>query len=121
MALSKGKNIAVWIVSVLLGLAFVAAGTPKLLGVQQFVDNFHRYGYPDWFRLLTGAIEVGAGLLVFIPRTAWIGAGLLVATMIGAIYTHVSHNEAAMIGAPIVLLVLAAIVALARRPQRAAA
>lgn len=116
MALSKGKNIAVWIISVLLALAFLASGVPKLLGVPQTVEGFHRWGYPDWFRIVTGLVETGSALLLLIPRTAFVGASLLVATMIGAAYTHLTHNEAPFVVGPLVLLVLAAIVAVARRP-----
>ncbi|MBD5635746.1 MAG: DoxX family protein, partial [Candidatus Eremiobacteraeota bacterium] len=36
-----------------------------------------------------------------------IGAALVVCVMIGAILSHVTHGQAAMIAAPVVLLVLA--------------
>lgn len=50
---------------------------------------FAKIGFGDWFRYLTGALEVLGGLLLVIPITTRIGAGLLVAVMAGAIFFHV--------------------------------
>lgn len=77
----------------LLGLAMVAAGSGKLIGIDLSVKDFERYGYPEWFRYVTGVIETTGGLgllvgLLFAPMLAVLGGMLIVATMIGALLTH---------------------------------
>lgn len=84
---------AIPVVQGLLGLVMVVAGSAKLIGIDLAVKDFERYGYPEWFRFVTGGIEVGGGLgllvgLVFAPILAVLGGFLISATMIGAILTH---------------------------------
>jgi hypothetical protein len=45
-----------------------------------------------------------------VPRFAFIGAGLLVCVMVGALTAHLTHGQEAMIAAPLVLLIVAAVV-----------
>src|SRR5271155_5662228 len=115
--MSKGKNIAVWSLTVVLALLFVGAGAFKLTGAQEAVDNFHRWGYPDWFRIVTGVIEVVGALGLLVPKTSWIAAAVLSATMLGAIATHLHSGEATKAPLPLTLLVLLIVVAWARRPR----
>jgi putative oxidoreductase len=84
---------AIPVVQGLLGLAMVGAGSGKLIGIDLSVKDFERYGYPEWFRFVTGGIETIGGLgllvgLVFAPILAVLGGMLLIATMIGAVLTH---------------------------------
>ena len=104
-------------VSVLLGLAFLMAGGTKLMGQEMHVENYIRWGYPNWFMYVTGTIEVLGTVLIVIPATRFYGALLLVATMVGAIFTHIQANEPEMLPAPIVLLLLSGFVAWMNRPN----
>ncbi len=72
----------------LIALAFLAAGLAKLAGVEMMVATFDVVGIGQWFRYLTGIIEVGSAILLFVPGMQVIGAGLLVCTMIGAVLAH---------------------------------
>ena len=72
-------------------------------------QEFAAFGYPLWFMYLTGLIELVSAVLVVIPRTSRIAAGLLICVMVGAIFSHLTHGQAAMIGAPVVLLILAVV------------
>lgn len=72
----------------ILVLVFVGAGAGKLAGVQQLVDNFRRWGFPDWFRMLVGAAEVGCAALLLVPGYARIGCAGIVLIMGGAMHTH---------------------------------
>lgn len=105
-------------ISLLVTLAFLMAGGTKLMGAEMHVANFARWGYPGWFMYLTGAIEVLGAILILLPKTRFYGAALLTATMIGAIATHLVSGEAAMITAPLVLLLLSALVAWLTKPNR---
>lgn len=84
---------AIPVVQGLLGLVMVGAGSVKIIGIDIAKEDFERYGYPEWFRFVTGGIEAIGGLgllvgLVFAPILAVLGGMLIVATMIGAILTH---------------------------------
>ena len=118
-ARSKGKNIALWVLSSLLAALFLMAGGSKLAGVEMHIQNFARWGWPDWMRIAIGAIEVTAAVLLLIPRIAFFGACTLMVVMMGAIHTHLfrATGEASMVVPPLVLLGLAAVVAWARRPE----
>jgi len=55
----------------------------------QWVEIFERIGFGQWFRYFTGWVEIGGGLLYFLPWTCPIGAALLACTMVGAIITDI--------------------------------
>ena len=54
----------------LLATAMLGAGAGKLAGSPDMVTPFEAVGVGQWFRVLTGRIEVAAGLLLLLPRTA---------------------------------------------------
>lgn len=78
----------VWGVRILLAVAFGAAGASKLAGVPQMVQVFDAIGFGQWFRYLTGLVEVGGALLLLVPATGFLGGLLLAATMVCAVATH---------------------------------
>ncbi len=102
-------KIVTWIITGLLALAFLGAGAAKLTGQPMMSQEFTIFGLPLWFMYLTGTLEVIAAVLVLIPRFAAVGAGLIVCIMVGALFFHLSHGQLKMIGAPVVLLALAAV------------
>jgi uncharacterized membrane protein YphA (DoxX/SURF4 family) len=107
--MSKTKNIILWVLQILLAVAFLFAGWPKLSGAQMMVDLFNTIGMGQWFRYVTGGLEVGSAVLLLIPGMAGIAAVLLTCVMLGAILTHLTilHNSPLD---PFVLLVLAVVV-----------
>jgi uncharacterized membrane protein YphA (DoxX/SURF4 family) len=117
MADGKGKRIGEWVLAGILAAMFLFAGGFKLSGAQTAIDNFAKWGYPDWFRIVTGVIEVTAAILVLVPRTSFYGTLLILPTMVGAVITHVTHGETPNVGLPIVLFALAAVLAYLRRPE----
>ncbi|MDO8715852.1 MAG: DoxX family protein [Dehalococcoidales bacterium] len=101
------------VLQVLLGVVFIFSGVSNILGTKMMVDNFNRYRYPQWFRLVTGAVAVvgavGMVIGIWIEEVA-IGAGLwLSAMMIGAIYTDLFRGRQGASRAipPAVLLAMA--------------
>ena len=113
--LSKGLNIAGWVLQGLAVAAFLAAGGSKLASAPAMVEMFAKLGAGQWFRYLTGSLEVTGAVALLVPRTAFYGAMLLAAVMAGAIVTHL----AVLGGSPIpalVLLVIVGTVAWLRRP-----
>lgn len=110
----RWTSISLWAVRGLLALAFAAAGTAKLYGVPMLVEEFEHIGLGQWFRYLTGTLEILGAVLIIIPSTVAFGAVLLCCIMIGAIFTHVFVIGGSPLPA-IVLLALSAIVAYAKR------
>ena len=108
-------RIATLVLSGLLAVLYVGAGVPKVVGVESAVTGFQSMGYPAWFRVVIGVIEIGGGVALLIPRLAFYAAGALGVVMIGAAYTLVVHGEPG-IAIPIVCLLLLATLAYLRRP-----
>lgn len=115
---SKGRArwlaLAGFVARALLAIAFAWAGLAKLSGAAAMVQVFDAIGVGQWFRLLTGAVELLGAVLIVIPSVAWLGAALLVGTMIGAVFTHV----AVIGGSPVPALVLLALSAFALWTRR---
>ncbi len=110
------KTTAVWILSGLLALLYLFAGATKLAGMQMHVEHFAHWGYPDWFRLVVGATEVIFGAALLVLQVAFYGAVALGIDMVGAMYTELFRGEPPRAAFPLVLLLLLAVVAYARRP-----
>ena len=105
--MSKGKTIALWILSGLLAVMFaLLSGLPKLLKPDMAKPMFVHYGYAPWFATFIGVCEVLGGIGLLIPRLAALAAAGLSIIMIGATYTHFSHHEYQHGLIPLVLLVL---------------
>lgn len=85
---SPTQRRIVWGVRILLAVAFGAAGASKLAGVPQMVQVFDAIGFGQWFRYLTGLVEIGGALLLLVPATGFLGGLLLAATMVCAVATH---------------------------------
>ncbi len=113
-------TVALWIVTVLLAVAFVLAGVPKVLRMPVWVEMFDNWGYATWFLVAIGVLEILGGVLLLVPRVAFPGAVLLGVIMLGACYTHVANGEASEALRPLLYLVFVVIVGWARRPRRTA-
>jgi len=114
----RAGRIALWAVQVVLASMFLFAGGSKLAGAAAMVALFDAIGVGQWFRYVTGGIEVASAVALLVPSLAPLGAVALVATMIGAVATHlliVGGSPAV----PIVLLLGSLTVAWARRDQLA--
>ena len=108
--------IALWLVQIALAGMFLLAGGSKLLGAPEMVGLFDAIGIGQWFRYLTGFIEVGTALALLVPSFAVFGAVALVPTMVGAIAVHLFILGASP-ALPAILLLGAAGVTWARRQQ----
>jgi uncharacterized membrane protein YphA (DoxX/SURF4 family) len=115
----KALTIALWVVQVGLAAMFFMAGGNKLAGNPMMVGLFDAIGIGQWFRYLTGALEVAGAALLLVPRAAGLGAALLVPVMLGAILTHLTVLHSSPL-TPVLLLVGLAFVVWGRRAQIAA-
>jgi len=107
--------VALWVAQIALAATFLFAGGSKLVGAPAMVTLFNAIGLGQWFRYVTGAIEMSAAVALLIPSAAPFGAILLVPTMIGAATANLFLGQSP--APPLVLLLVAAAVAWARRHQ----
>ena len=113
---SRSGLISLWAVQIALAGMFLLAGSPKLLGDPAMVGLFDAIGIGQWFRYLTGLIEVGSAVALLVPSFAVFGAVALVPTMIGAVATHLFIVGGSPV-LPAILLLGSAGVLWARRDQ----
>src|SRR5918995_6648623 len=66
-AAPRWKSVALWAVKIILAIAFFSAGAAKLYGVPMMVETFQTIGLGQWFRYLTGALEVIGAILILMP------------------------------------------------------
>src|SRR5258707_11085066 len=74
-------TMALWTAQIFSAAMFLTAGISKLAGAPVMVQMFAAIGLGQWFRYLTGSIEVVAALLLFVPSLSFAAALALVTTM----------------------------------------
>lgn len=97
-----------------LTLAFIGAGGAKLAGVEMMVATFDAIGVGQWFRYVTGIIEVGAAILLWLPRRQVLAAAALGATMVGAVLAHLLILGPSAVPAVVLGLICTAVIYLHR-------
>jgi uncharacterized membrane protein YphA (DoxX/SURF4 family) len=118
LSVSRGRAglIALWLTQVAVAGMFLLSGGLKLAGAPQLVALFDAIGIGQWFRYVTGSIEVVSGAALLVPSLAPFGALVLVPTMVGAIVTHLFIVGGSAVPAT-VLLTGSLAIAWARRDQ----
>ena len=117
-------NIVLWIIAIVLAVAFAGAGLMKLTQPKEKLAA-SGMGWTEQFSpgaiKAIGALEVLAAIGLILPAVLDVVPVLvplaalgLVLMMIGAAITHARRKENPMIGANLVLLILAAVVAWGR-------
>ena len=119
-AIPRGRValVALWLTQIALAGMFVFAGGLKLTGAPELVGLFDAVGIVQWFRYVTGSIEVVSAVALLVPAWAAFGALLLIPTMAGAVFTHLFIVDGSAVPAT-VLLTGALAIAWARRDQLA--
>lgn len=117
-------NIALWVVAILLGIAFIGAGTMKALRSKDQLAAMGM-GWTDDYSAnavkAIGVLEVLAGIGLILPPAVGIlpvlaplaALGLAI-IMVGAIVVHARRKEYPVIPVNVVFLLLAAFVAWGR-------
>lgn len=113
------RLVGTWLLIVIVSVPIFAAGVQKFRS-PMWPRMFQRWGYPDHFYLMVGAVEVVAVLGLLWPRTRFIASLTLMAVMAGAFFTHVMHNERRFVETAVIFTLLG-IIALVHRPRRSGA
>ena len=82
------------------------------------VAEFDRIGLGQWFRYLTGLLEIAGATGLLIPGRAFYGAALLVMVMFGALFAHLTVLGLATAMPAFVLLLLSGTIAYLRQLSR---
>ncbi|HEV2363319.1 MAG TPA: DoxX family protein [Caulobacteraceae bacterium] len=76
--------IAAWVLKALLAVVFLFSAAEKLSGQPVTVAMFDKLGLGQWFRYVTGSLELVGALLLMWPKTSFWGALALLSVCIGA-------------------------------------
>lgn len=77
----------------ILAVLFAVAGVVNLARRGAVKRDFARWGYPAWFQLLCGALELSSAALLLAKQTRVSGLALAGAIMIGALFTLARNRE----------------------------
>jgi uncharacterized membrane protein YphA (DoxX/SURF4 family) len=113
-------NIVLWVLQVLLALAFLAHGWLFLSPPADIVEQMNA-SMPRWFQLFLGVAEVLAGIGLILPGVTGIKPWLVPAAAFGimivllsATIFHVFRNENSSALVTLIMLILATFVAYGR-------
>jgi putative oxidoreductase len=89
-SLTKAQLIVSWICRIAAALILLQTLFFKFTAAPESVYIFTKVGLEPWGRIGSGVAELVAAILILIPATTWIGAGLALAVMFGAIFSHLT-------------------------------
>jgi len=113
-------NVVLWILQVLLALAFLAHGWLFLAPPPEIAAKMNET-LPRWFQLFLGVAEILAGVGLTLPGitkikpwlVAWAAGGIMI-VMVAATVFHVMRGEISSAVVTLVLLAMASFVAYMR-------
>jgi hypothetical protein len=83
-------KIILWICRIAAAAIMLQTLYFKFTGAEESIFIFTTVGMEPWGRYLVGTLELVASLLILIPSTSWLGAGLGLGLMVGAIGMHLT-------------------------------
>ena len=98
--------LSIW----LLAAALFGAGVFNVIGTQGTRSDFARWGYPGWWNILTGGLEIISALLIAVHVTRVPGLALAAVIMVAAALTVLRFRDfkhLAPIGVFVALIVVA--------------
>jgi uncharacterized membrane protein YphA (DoxX/SURF4 family) len=110
VAPSGKMNIVIWVLRVLMAALFLFAAFGKLTSNPMMVQEFDTVGLGQWFRYLTGALELIGALALVTPPVSGFGALLLLCVDVGAFVAQVAVLHLDWIHTIVIGAILAALV-----------
>jgi DoxX-like protein len=98
--------LSIW----LLVAAFFGAGVFNAIGTPATKSDYARWGYPRWWNLVTGGLEIMTAVLIALPASRTVGLALGAVIIAAAVMTVLRNRDFSHL-AP--LSVFVAVIALA--------
>ena len=120
------RSIGLWALTVFAALGIGSAGLSKLATTGEWDRLFQSWGYPMWFMVAIGGLEILGAAALLVRRFAVAGALALSVIMLGAAATLIAHpgshffrgRQAPMTAAtPLMWFVFLAVIGFARWRQ----
>ena len=115
----RGSQVLIgisWLLQLALAFTFFRAGYAKMVSDPLMVQIFNLIGFGQWFRYVSGVVELPGAVLILLPRISVLGGLWLMATMFVAILINlvVTHTSPLF---PAILFAIATIVVALRYDQ----
>ena len=88
--LTKTEVIVAWICRIVAAVILLQTLFFKFSAAPESVYIFTKVGLEPWGRIASGVAELIAAVLLFVPGFAWLGAGLALGVIGGAIVSHLT-------------------------------
>lgn len=87
---TKSQNIISWVSRIIAAVILLQTLFFKFSAAPESVELFTTLGLEPVGRIGTGIVELIAGILLLVPRTAWLGALVSLGVITGAIFSHLT-------------------------------
>jgi hypothetical protein len=81
--------LSIW----LLVASFFGAGLFNAIGTPGTQSDFARWGYPRWWNLFTGGLEIMSAVLIALPASRSVGQALGAVIIAAAVTTVLRHRD----------------------------
>lgn len=88
--LSRPQRAVSWICRLIAAAILLQTLYFKFTAAPESVYIFTAVGLEPWGRIGSGIVELIASLLLFVPRFTWLGAGIALGVMGGALASHLT-------------------------------
>lgn len=122
--MSTSRLVISWLLRVVAAFIMAQSLFFKFSGAEESIYIFSTLGMEPWGRIATGIAELVACILLLVPLTTWIGAGLGAGTMSGAIFFHLTtlgievKNDGGQLFLYAIITFLSCIILLAMQKQK---
>ncbi len=87
---TKSQNFISWVSRIIAAVILLQTLFFKFTAAPESVELFTTLGMEPIGRIGTGIVELIAGILLLVPRTAWAGAIISLGVITGAIFSHLT-------------------------------
>lgn len=114
----RAATITLWVLQIVMAGFFLISAMGKFADAEPAASTFAAIGLGDWFRNLTGVLEVAGAVALLVPRLAGVAGLAFVGLTVCAALTEAFVSGGGLV-LPLVALVLCAVIAWGRRSSTA--
>lgn len=86
--MNKTNPLLIWAARIVAAVIMLQTLYFKFTGAPESIYIFTTVGMEPWGRIGVGVMELIASLLILVPVTSWMGAGIALGLMLGAMGMH---------------------------------